>query len=223
MYASTALATPQTITFPAIGTVAYPTSPFALTASASSGLAVTFQYISGPATLSNSTLTLTGTGMVTVQANQAGNSIYAPATSVMQTFTVETAETLSDWETANGITNLAATPFGDGVPNLLKYLYHIDPTTYMTAADRAALPTVGTDTTTMANTTYLTLTYREYALKSNVTVHVQSSLDLQTWTTVTPNYTNQTGTDPNTSDPIITVEVKVTNVKQFIRLDVTSP
>ena len=43
--------------------------------------------VSGPATISGSTLTLTGTGVVTVTATQAGNATFAP-TSVQQQFTV---------------------------------------------------------------------------------------------------------------------------------------
>ena len=61
----------QTITFGALPNVTYGVSPFTLKATASSGLAVTYTVI-GPATVSGSTLTITGTGMVTVTASQAG-------------------------------------------------------------------------------------------------------------------------------------------------------
>jgi hypothetical protein len=44
--------------------------------------------VSGPATLSGYTLTLTGTGTVTVTATQPGTSTFAPATSVVESFTV---------------------------------------------------------------------------------------------------------------------------------------
>ncbi|WP_210488995.1 carbohydrate-binding protein [Rufibacter aurantiacus] len=84
---STGLKT-QTITFPAIGSKVFGTVPFSLQATASSGLTVSFKVVSGPATLSGTTLTLTGTGTVTVQALQGGNTSYSSATPVSQSFTV---------------------------------------------------------------------------------------------------------------------------------------
>jgi YD repeat-containing protein len=68
--------------------VTYGVAPITLTATASSGLPVTFSVLSGPATVSGSTLTITGAGTVVVAANQAGNSNYAAAAQVTQTITV---------------------------------------------------------------------------------------------------------------------------------------
>jgi hypothetical protein len=51
-----------------------------LTATASSGLPVTFSLAAGTATLSGSTVTVTQAGSVTVRATQAGNENYLPAT-----------------------------------------------------------------------------------------------------------------------------------------------
>jgi hypothetical protein len=81
----------QTITFPAIPNHAVTDAPFTLGATASSGLPVAYSVTSGPATVSGSTVTLTGTGTVVIQASQAGNSTYAAATPVSQSFTVSTA------------------------------------------------------------------------------------------------------------------------------------
>ena len=73
--------TSQTINFPNPGTQTYGVAPFALTATASSGLAVSYSVISGPASVSISgTLTITGAGSVTVQATQGGDGTYAAAT-----------------------------------------------------------------------------------------------------------------------------------------------
>ncbi len=58
-----------------------------LTATASSGLTITYQ-VTGPATLSGVTLNLTGAGKVTVTATQPGNATYAAATPVSQEFCV---------------------------------------------------------------------------------------------------------------------------------------
>ena len=82
----------QTISFtPPASPVTYGVSPINLAVSAgSSGNPVTFT-VSGPATLSGNTLTITGAGTVRVTANQAGNANYAAATSVTQTIVVTQA------------------------------------------------------------------------------------------------------------------------------------
>ncbi len=77
----------QTITFGALANVTYGVSPITLGATASSGLPVSYA-VTGPGAVAGSTLTVTGAGNVTVTASQAGNSNYAAATSVSQTFTV---------------------------------------------------------------------------------------------------------------------------------------
>jgi PKD repeat protein len=78
----------QAITFGTLSNKTYGDLPFALTATASSGLPVSFTVISGPASISNNTLTITGAGSVTVRAAQAGNSQFNPAPNVDRTFTV---------------------------------------------------------------------------------------------------------------------------------------
>jgi len=60
----------------AIPSHTYGDAPFTLAGAATSGLPVTFSLVSGPASLSGSTLTLTGAGTVVVQTNQAGNNSY---------------------------------------------------------------------------------------------------------------------------------------------------
>lgn len=79
----------QTITFAAPADVTTGAAPITLSATASSGLGVTFTLVSGPATLSGSKLTLTGVaGTVTVRASQAGDATYNAATDVTRSFTV---------------------------------------------------------------------------------------------------------------------------------------
>jgi len=63
--------------------------PFALSAQSSSGLPVSFQVVSGSATIKGNIISLTGTGYVTVKATQVGNATYLPAPEVTQTFLVE--------------------------------------------------------------------------------------------------------------------------------------
>jgi len=231
----------QNIILPALTILSYAHSPLTLYETATSGLPLSFSLVSGPATVSgtnNNILTFLGTGTLTLQASQAGNNDYLPATSVNQTFLVASSASFNTWETQFPTltdTGAAATPQNDGVPNLLKYLYDINPSAPMSATDRTALPVVDIDTITHPGTEYLTLTYRQYALETGITVNVQTSPDLQTWTTVAvatmPNPTIleagvsivQKGTDSTTGDPIIQAQVPVTSAKQFIRLNVTQP
>jgi hypothetical protein len=69
----------QTVHFPAIG-MQEVTNRVQLTATASSGLEVTFSVVSGPASISGGTaLTFSGAGSVSIAARQAGNTIWNPA------------------------------------------------------------------------------------------------------------------------------------------------
>ncbi len=83
------LGTAQTINFPAINDRIFGNNTVNLNASASSGLPVNYQVKSGSATLSGSKLTITGVGIITVEATQAGNVQYNPATPVQQAFLVD--------------------------------------------------------------------------------------------------------------------------------------
>ena len=86
----------QVITFAAPASpVTYGVSPIALSASSSSGLAVTFSVVSGPGTISGSTLTITGPGTVVVAANQAGNADYAAATQVTKSIVITSAVSIT--------------------------------------------------------------------------------------------------------------------------------
>ncbi|MGB8261762.1 MAG: chitobiase/beta-hexosaminidase C-terminal domain-containing protein [Terracidiphilus sp.] len=85
----------QTINFPQPASpVTYGVKPVTLSATASSGLAVTFSVVSGPGKVSGtsgSTLTITGAGTIVVAANQAGNSTYYPAPQVTRSIIVAKA------------------------------------------------------------------------------------------------------------------------------------
>jgi hypothetical protein len=59
--------------------------------SASSGLPVTLSVLSGPATISGSTVTFTGTGTVILAADQVGNANYLAASQVTTSFAVSPA------------------------------------------------------------------------------------------------------------------------------------
>jgi hypothetical protein len=75
----------QTVTFYPLPTLSNGMS-FQLSARASSGLAVTYN-VSGPASITNNVLSVTGSGLVTVTASQSGNGNYNSANSIVRSFT----------------------------------------------------------------------------------------------------------------------------------------
>lgn len=81
----------QTISWPQVSPKTYGDSPFMLQASATSGLGVTFNLVSGPGNLSGSTVTILAAGNIVIRANQPGDTNYNSATPVDQTITVTKA------------------------------------------------------------------------------------------------------------------------------------
>jgi hypothetical protein len=84
----------QTISFTAPSKVYQGQSPVALNAYATSGLPVTLSVVSGSATIAGNILTLTGTGMVKLQAVQAGDGNYKAAAPVTRSLLVKTDPTV---------------------------------------------------------------------------------------------------------------------------------
>ena len=79
----------QVITFPVIENKLTTDAPFDIEASSSAGLPVTVAVVSGPATISGRTVTLSGApGTVVLAANQAGDSTFDPATEIEVSFKV---------------------------------------------------------------------------------------------------------------------------------------
>lgn len=79
----------QTISFPHVADLSMaPNLKVTLQASASSNLPVFYQKISGPGTILNDTLSVTGTGTIIVKAMQPGDDVYAPAADQFDTITV---------------------------------------------------------------------------------------------------------------------------------------
>jgi parallel beta-helix repeat protein len=85
--------TDQTISFAAVSSKTIGDAPFALTATASSGLAVIYRVVSGSATVSGSTITISGDGNVVIAADQAGDASFNAAKTVTQSFVVLPANT----------------------------------------------------------------------------------------------------------------------------------
>ncbi|HZR22713.1 MAG TPA: Ig-like domain repeat protein [Vicinamibacterales bacterium] len=97
----------QSIDFATIAPKTYGASDFGVTASASSGLPVSFSIASGPATISGSTVHISGAGTVVVRASQAGSDNFNPAGDVDRSFDVAPA-LLS--VSANDVTREFGTP-----------------------------------------------------------------------------------------------------------------
>ena len=79
----------QAITFPTIPNKLVSDPPFTLEAVASSGLPITYEIVSGPATISGNEVTLDAVvGQVTVKASQPGDANFNPATDILLSFQV---------------------------------------------------------------------------------------------------------------------------------------
>jgi hypothetical protein len=87
---------PQTLSFPNPGDQSFNLAPITLGGSASSGMPISYDIVSGPASVLGDKLILNGIGLVKVRANQSGNANYLAAISKEQSFTVSKgAQTIS--------------------------------------------------------------------------------------------------------------------------------
>ncbi|MGA1437029.1 MAG: fibronectin type III domain-containing protein, partial [Ilumatobacteraceae bacterium] len=81
--------TPQTITFGALSTRSTNDAPFTVSATASSGLSVSFSSVDvTKCTVSGTTVTIVAAGTCTIQASQSGDATYAAAPTVSQSFSI---------------------------------------------------------------------------------------------------------------------------------------
>jgi parallel beta-helix repeat protein len=99
----------QTISFGSLSNKTYGGPAFNLNATASSGLPVSYRIVSGPATISGNNVTVTGTGAVIIEASQAGNATYNPATNVTQSFDIVSNQSCNPTFLNNGSIVLDAT------------------------------------------------------------------------------------------------------------------
>jgi hypothetical protein len=87
--------TSQTITFNALSDKAFGTAPFAVGATASSGLLVSFSSLTASiCTVSGNMVSLVASGTCTIRASQAGDTTYTAAPNVDQSFSVTVAQTI---------------------------------------------------------------------------------------------------------------------------------
>lgn len=115
--------TAQTISFAPLAARTQGDAPFPLTASASSGLAVSYTSSNpGVATVSGDTVTIVSAGTTTITASQPGNAAYAAAADVSQSLVVHYAAGTSVWTNAAGgswptATNWLNNIIGNGAGN----------------------------------------------------------------------------------------------------------
>ncbi len=120
----------QSIAFDSIPDHTFGDTAFSITAKASSDLPLTFTIISGPATIADSVVTLTGTGIVTIEASQQGDSVYNPAPAVNRSFRINKAMPVITWNPANAVegmqlseSQLNATAAFKGMPVAGAFVY----------------------------------------------------------------------------------------------------
>ena len=103
----------QTITFDQPAGKTFGDAPFALVASSTSGLDVAFAQVSGPCTVANGSVTITGAGSCVVDAAQPGDANYNAATTVRRTIVIDKAnQTITFAQPANKTYGDAAFPLG---------------------------------------------------------------------------------------------------------------
>jgi hypothetical protein len=110
----------QTITFNSLAPQTYGDGPITLSAIGGGSASPVIFTNTGPATISGSVLTITGAGLVTVTANQAGDATYSAAPPVSQSFIVSNAVltvTANDASRSYGTTNPLFTASYSGFVN----------------------------------------------------------------------------------------------------------
>ncbi|MEO9481914.1 MAG: Ig-like domain-containing protein [Ekhidna sp.] len=82
----------QTITFEPLADRTFGDEPFTLSASASSGLPVTFDVVNGPISIDGNEVTILGAGSASIRADQEGNNDYNSAIVQIVSLTINKAE-----------------------------------------------------------------------------------------------------------------------------------
>lgn len=168
----------QTIDFAAPSDQPFGLAPIGLSATASSGLPVSFTLLDGPATLNGSTLTVLAPGTIRVRATQAGDATYAAAPAALAIFTV--TPNFTSWQVENfspaeledpAIGGPQAVLAGDGLTNLLKYALGLDP----------RLPANGALPLPASTAGEWTFTYVRPPDRPDIAYTVLVSTDLATW------------------------------------------
>jgi hypothetical protein len=124
-----------TITF-TVPNKTFGVAPFAVTATSNSTGAITYSVVSGPATISGSTVTLTGAGTVVLKASQVAAGDYTAGTQTA-TFTVSAGTPTITWTPATTI------PYGTNLSALLNATANLGGTSVAGSFAYTATPTGG--------------------------------------------------------------------------------
>ncbi len=172
----------QTITFPTIPAQTVGT-PLALSATASSGLTVGFtSTTTSVCTVSGTTATFIASGTCTIDANQAGNSTYAAAPQVQQSFTVNAAPTftggggggtisIEPGATTGNTVTISATP-SNGFTGTVNLSCSISPTAASDPATCSLAPSSVTISGSTAQTSTLTISTTASTIGANQIKHL---------------------------------------------------
>ncbi|MFK8104129.1 MAG: lamin tail domain-containing protein, partial [Saprospiraceae bacterium] len=150
----------QTISFANIPDQTATNSPFQLTATASSGLPVSFEILAGPAAIFGNTLSLTGgTGTVVVRATQAGNADFNAAPPITRNFNVTTGQTAEEYCEASGVF-----PWHEWISsvNLANLNHTSSKSSYSDFTNQSADLVIGNTYTLSLTTGFSYTTYDEY-------------------------------------------------------------
>ena len=169
----------QTIDFPALSSIEFTTTPIDLTATASSGLPVTFEVASGAGSIQSGQLVLSGVGELSIRALQTGDSNYNAATPVSQP--LEATGNFDSWKIGRftpteiadtGISGPDAVVTTDGISNLMKYALGLEPKSV------EVLPTY-----VEALADNFRFVYQRPVSVVGVTYTVEATTDLTNWST----------------------------------------
>lgn len=150
---------PQTITFDALPTKTFEDVPFALTATASSNLTVTYSSSNtSVATISDNVVTIVGVGSTTITASQAGNSNYNTATAAQVLVVNKATQTITFNALPNKVpTDVPFALFATASSGLVVSYTSSDPTVATISGNTVTIVGVGTTTITasqVGNTNY---------------------------------------------------------------------
>lgn len=222
--APTISAQPQPVTI-----TAGATATFSVTASGSGSLTYQWRHNSTPiSTTSNpsaATATLTINNAQSADAGSydviVSNGVNPAATSNAATLTVNAPDAYATFKTTYGLDATTgapdADPDNDGIANMLEFALGGNPT----LSDRSILPT--TTYTTVAGQPALVYSYNlKTAASSVVTVTVESSTDLATWTPVVDGQNGATivttSVDANTNHVTVTIPTSGTRLFAHLHL-----
>ncbi len=111
-----------------------------------------------------------------------------------------------------------ADPDGDGVPNLLEYVFGTNPVAGMSASDTQKMPHLSTQT--ISGVSYFVFSFNKSSHSTaNLIFEGSTNLSLSSWQVVVPDITETTAPDPTTFDQMVSYKVRMdTSPAKFFRL-----